>query len=589
MTFKERFTDMKKRYGWGGLLRNAMEKLLGLVRLHVSRWHMYALPLSDEDIAGFAEKLSGHAFRELTLKDFTKQAVLNPEWFTPAKVRDMERGLAIKGNHAFGLFNGDLLICYGWISLNRFGVDSARLLPTDAYLWDVYTHPDYRGKRLQSCLTHYCLVRGIECGKSRAVVVVADYNRASRRTYKRTGFQIIDRFWNYSFGHENKHTTAHYHRFPANTDVVVVGGSHYNTLWVARSLGLAGYRPTVIVVCDHDKSFVTRSRYIRHSFVVSTDEEMVDVLRNELHFTGRTMVFASSDSAAAGLDRHFDELSARYFLPNCGGRQGELSRWMKKDVMVEQAGICGFTVPRSVQVDLENRPAADLDGIPFPCIVKPLKSSEGHKTDFRICKDSDALLKAFSELQADCRHVQVQQYIRPDYEISVLCFRHRAAGICAVPGLLKKLATCQSVSNLGMPTFAQVLKKLTPLVNEDIVKRFVETIDYHGLFSIEFFVKDGVPYFLEINLRVDGDLFVYTTGGCNMPRLFMELTQNPERELSDKRLHISREAYGMTEISFVKYTWRRPLHMLRVWWQTDCYSIFSWRDPLPFLFKFIHP
>lgn len=589
MKIKERFASIRKRYGWGGLFRNAGSKLLGLVGMHASRWHLYALRQSKSDIGNLNWERSGHPFRELSLEDFHRQALLNPEWFTPGKMADMEKGLAIEGNHAYGLYEGELLICYGWISLKCFGLNPTPLLPTDAYLWDAYTHPAFRGRRLHTDLSHYCIQRAFGYGKLRVVVIVADYNRASSQTYKWLGFRLTDTFWRYSLGQGRERTTMHYKRLPACTDVIVVGGSHYNTLWVIRSLGMAGYRPTVIVVCENKKSFVTYSQYINHSFMVRTDEEMVDLLRNKLHFGSKTMIFTSSDSAAACLDRHFDDLSTHYYLFNCAGRAGKLSHWMNKDVMVDLAAKSGFTIPQSERVDLEYITDDIFDRQSFPCIVKPLKSSEGHKTDFRICNNSTSLRKVFSELKSTCRYIQVQQYIQPDYEISVLCFRHRPSGVCAIPGLLYKLGTCQSVYNLGMPTYTRVRHSLTPLVNEDVIRRFTEEIDYHGLYSIEFFVKDDVAYFLEINLRVDGDLFVYTSAGCNMPRLFMELTQDSRIVPAEEQLHISKEVTGMTEISFVKYTWRHPLRMLRVWWKTDCYSIFSWKDPLPFIFKFIHP
>ena len=44
---------------------------------------------------------------------------------------------------------------------------------------------------------------------------------------------------------------------------IVVGGDHYNTLWIIRSLGLAGYLPIAIIVTeDGRKSFVSHSKYL---------------------------------------------------------------------------------------------------------------------------------------------------------------------------------------------------------------------------------------------------------------------------------------------------------------------------------------
>lgn len=190
----ERFASMRKRYGWGGLLRNASGKLLRLAGLNVSRWYMYAIPVAETDFNDLDRKLTGYPFKELCLEDFRRQTVLNPDWFTPAKMDDVERGLGIEGNHAYGLYEGELLVCYGWISLERFGLSEERLLPTDAYLWDAYTHPAFRGKRLHKYLSIMCLRSIAGYGKSRAVVIVANYNRASRQTYERSAIVLSTSF-----------------------------------------------------------------------------------------------------------------------------------------------------------------------------------------------------------------------------------------------------------------------------------------------------------------------------------------------------------------------------------------------------------
>lgn len=371
-------------------------------------------------------------------------------------------------------------------------------------------------------------------------------------------------------------------------EVVAVGGDHYNTLWVVRSLGLAGFTPTVIVVNPHGRhSFVTRSRYVKAAFVVPDECAMIDVLRR-LPFTQRVALLSSSDGASDHIDRHYDELSVKYFLPTCGGRQGALSAWMDKRRMTDLARRVGFLVPWGMEADADNYRAVDVSRVPYPCIVKPLKSSRGQKTDFSICQTPDELNARLSGLCGQGINVLVQEFIKPDFEISVLCMRDRDSGVNLIPGLLHKVGTCQSVRNLGMPTYAYAETTLSPYVDAAVVDRFLEEVDYDGLYSIEFFVRDGKAYFLEINLRVDGDLFVYTAGGVNMPALWVAGKTGAAIPDASTALR-PRRTYGMTEVSYVKYLpWRRPGRVLKDLFRADVYSIWWRRDPKPFLYKFIY-
>lgn len=371
-----------------------------------------------------------------------------------------------------------------------------------------------------------------------------------------------------------------------NKSVIVVGGDHYNTLWVTRSLGFVGFESIVIVVNpEKNKSFVTHCRYAKCSYVVHDEMEMLSLLR-AWSFPSRIPLLSSADGPSDIIDRHFDELTQKYLLPNCDGRQGQLSYWMDKSVMTTWAKEAGFTVPWSCEVNLAD--TYDLKCIPYPCIVKPLKSSEGQKTDFRVCHSEEELARVLQELASHCQRVIVQQFIKPDFEISILGIRKRETGSNLVPGLLHKVGTCQDVRNLGMPTYAFVEQNLEPYVDKTVVDRFLQRLNYDGLYSIEFFVAGKTAYFLEVNLRVDGDLFVYTTAGVNMPALWAFMSYGmPLNGLSQSLLH--ERTYGMTEISFIKYfPWLHPFRALREWMKTDCYSIWLRKDIKPFLYKFIY-
>ena len=372
-----------------------------------------------------------------------------------------------------------------------------------------------------------------------------------------------------------------------NKDVLVLGGNHYNTLWVVRSLGLVGFIPTLIVLNeDSDRSFVQKSKYVKKRYVVSSCDEMLSVLI-DLNFDRKISLFSSSDNISDFIDKHYYVLNHKYYLPNCKNIEGALSKWMDKKVMNEAALNAGFNIPYSMELSTNEYETLNYETIKYPCIIKPLKSSQGSKNDFNICNNKDELYKSLNKIKDNCSKVLIQEYLKPDFEISILCMRHRNSQINLIPGLLVKSKTCKSVYNLGMPAYAYVQKEIQPFIDEKVVNRFLKELDYDGLYSIHFFVSINIAYFLEINLRVDGDLFVYTRSGVNMPYYWDMLIH--KKSIQKEQLEVENNTYGMTEISYIKYLdWKHPIKVLKEWWKTDCYSIFSWSDIKPFIYKFLY-
>ena len=80
------------------------------------------------------------------------------------------------------------------------------------------------------------------------------------------------------------------------------------------------------------------------------------------------------------------------------------------------------------------------------------------------------------------------------------------------------------------------------------VKRFLEEIGYNGLFSAEF-VRDenGVDYFLEINLRNDGNAYCVQSAGVNLPYIWCFYLVN--QSLPDTQISIKKEIHFMPEFT----------------------------------------
>ncbi len=368
-------------------------------------------------------------------------------------------------------------------------------------------------------------------------------------------------------------------------NVIVVGGDHYNTLCVARSLGSVGYNPIIIFYGDFHRSFVQKSKYVKDFFFSSNREELYGNLRKLGRIDCKQLLITTSDATCEMIDSQYDEFSKLFYLPNCHKKQGELSFWMKKKKMLDAAQRAGFNIGLTLCLNLESDYSNEIKGVKFPCIVKPAISCHGSKDDFRFCKSEDDLRHGLEEIKTHCPVVLVQEYLKPDYEVNVVGVS--VNNKCILPGLTHKVKTCKSVNDMGMIVMSYVADEYGNLVTRDLVERFIHEIGYSGLFSLDLLISNGKLYFLEINLRSDGTMYMHTAAGVNFPQIWVQgnLNKNITVPISYKRP----KTWGMTEISYIKYLdWKHPVEAIKDWWKTDCYSIFSWKDPLPFIYKFIY-
>ena len=57
----------------------------------------------------------------------------------------------------------------------------------------------------------------------------------------------------------------------------------------------------------------------------------------------------------------------------------------------------------------------------------------------------------------------------------------------------------------------------------DQLKVFVKSLHFCGLFDIDFYERDGVFYFNELNLRFGASGYAVTHSGINLPDAFMKV------------------------------------------------------------------
>ncbi|ADG91889.1 phosphoribosylglycinamide formyltransferase 2 [Arcobacter nitrofigilis DSM 7299] len=143
----------------------------------------------------------------------------------------------------------------------------------------------------------------------------------------------------------------------------------------------------------------------------------------------------------------------------------------------------------------ELKNAAEYIG--FPCVIKPVMSSSGHGQS--IAKSAKELEKSWEiakEARGDASELIVEEFIKFDYEITLLTVRNERQTIfCAPIGHIQKDGD-YIFSWQPMKMSDKAIKK-----SEEIAKKITDGLGGRGIFGVELFVKGDEVYFSEVSPR----------------------------------------------------------------------------------------
>lgn len=354
--------------------------------------------------------------------------------------------------------------------------------------------------------------------------------------------------------------------------VIVVGNNHHNTLGVLRSLGERGIKPELIITDDTLK-FVTTCKYVGSIYTIHKAEEVVLILQSLKQSGAMPIVICCDDKSIAEIDKHYDELSKYFHLPNAG-QQGRINFLMSKLEQQKLANKAGLLSPRTWRVYGNTTLPTD---VVYPCIVKTDSSIDGGKIDIKVCYNRD-------ELQSNTsRSVEyiIQEYIEKEYELNVVACSLNNGKDIVVPGVIHKIREYPAKG--GSSSFS-VLKNCNeyPHLPLDGIKRMLELTQYEGLFSIEFVCKDGLCYFLEVNFRNDGNGYVPTSAGCNLHYIWC--CHKSGVAVEDFSVHTPH--YFMADVRDILHVIKDKQLKVGEWLndfrRTDCFLLYNRRDSKPF-------
>lgn len=360
--------------------------------------------------------------------------------------------------------------------------------------------------------------------------------------------------------------------------VIIIGGLHHNTLGVIRSLGEKGFCKSDIHVVVVDKkpaknNIVSTCKYVQRDNITYLEDDKMIPLWLEKNATeqNKPVLICCSDGSAEAVLSHAKQLARWYSTPSL---TMDVSSLMEKEYQGEIAKKFGFRVPYSQVIDTSHCPEWPY----YPCITKPIKSVlGGGKTDIRISNNEEELKANLRTTASDV--VQIQQFIKKDIEYQLIgCSLNKGEQII-IPGYTEIIRQPNN-TNTGYLVYR-------PIDNfeydESAVCRFIQGIGYSGLFSLEFIRdKDGVDYYLEINMRNDGNAYCVTTAGVNLP--FIWVQYNNGDDYSEESMRAACQVFFMPEFSDVLLGVKSvgPLNWLKQCFEAQSHAIASMRDIGPF-------
>lgn len=317
--------------------------------------------------------------------------------------------------------------------------------------------------------------------------------------------------------------------------VVFCSDSHF-ALGCVRCFGEAGFRPDVICYGD-ESEFILSSKYVRTGYHMSK-EEGINFLLHDYPFNGEKSILCTiPDPPAVLVDTYLDELKEKFYVSSAGD-PGRVAYWMNKKNIGELAKKHGLTVPEIVEVQKGTPVPIDLQ---YPVFTKSSSSAQGGKGDEGICYSREELSDKLAKSR-DSR-LLVMPYIQKKREINYF-------GISVGSHIyMDYIDINEHCPKDGLGHYNKFQLCVHDRMYDNIISMLKET-NYEGPFEVEFLEDQyGTQHFMEINFRMDGELYKLCEG-VNLPAELCRLfpMKDEERPVC---LDLKKEKFcGMSEFNY---------------------------------------
>ena len=303
------------------------------------------------------------------------------------------------------------------------------------------------------------------------------------------------------------------------SNVIIIGGDHHNTLSVIRCFGKKKINYQILIHSDkiNEKQLMLYySRYCKNLHMVNDSENEILNWLIERKKEKKQIIIPCSDLAEYTIDNNYNKLKEYYYIPGFKDNPGEVCRLMDKYEQSKWLEKNNIKSARTWFMDISNKIEIPEDMI-YPCIIKPNVSAKGCKGDIKICHDANELLESIKTIYANYSDVIVQQYLNKKYEL--LAMGYISDDGYNSGGVERKLR--ETIPGGGGST------ALGRFTNEKNIIDFANAIldvlyksGYRGLYDIEFFECHDGLYLNEVNFRHSGSGFALIKNGIMAPYLY---------------------------------------------------------------------
>lgn len=293
--------------------------------------------------------------------------------------------------------------------------------------------------------------------------------------------------------------------------VIVWSIDDFNTLGLMRELGNAEL--DMLFLIKGNAGIAASSKYCKKYIETASIEEGYNyLLENYKDQAFKPIIILAGDDIATYVDQHREKLEDYFILP-LTTQKGYMEKYIDKNTMTALADEIGILCPKSVFITKES----DIKDVKYPCIIKPSHQKPGHYNEFKfkICKNARALKRTLRFVRPDSEFI-LQEYIPKESDLLVYGGRMWDNSTVFAGAFIRDRWADSGSSSHGyftgdIPQCADTTK----------ISEFLERIEYHGLFSVEYGLLDNKAYFFEVNLRNDGTSHYFYQAGANIPLAYV--------------------------------------------------------------------
>lgn len=338
--------------------------------------------------------------------------------------------------------------------------------------------------------------------------------------------------------------------------VIVWSIDDFNTLGLMRELGNVDL--DMLFLVKGQAGFAVKSKYCKKYVETPTiDDGHQYLMENYENESKKPILIISSDEIITFVDQHKEDYEKLFIIPGTE-KKGYIEKYIDKNNMTALAEEIGILCPKSRAV----KKGSDISDVEYPCLIKPSHQKPGHYNEFKfkICKTERALKKALLFVRSDSEFI-LQQYIPKKLDLLVYGGRMWDDNIVFAGAFIRDRWADSGSSSHGYFT-----ENIPECVDTTKIIEFLERINYHGLFSVEYGLLDNKAYFFEVNLRNDGTSHYFYQAGANIPLAYVYSSAG--LDYSDISTMVSGEQWFIDELfdvenvllgKITKKTWKKDM------------------------------